>query len=111
MQTVLHILIAVILIATFLVNFFWSRNRQRQRAQSRRTTIIESHSSRRYYKRASRDPEEQYVDGVGYVIGDLSCTYNARSPYIRCAVNPDGLCQDCRHYQQRSEAEQLPSGR
>ena len=49
----------------------------------------------------SRDPEERYIEGVGYVIGDLTCSYNARSPYIRCAVNPDGLCQDCRHYHNR----------
>ncbi|BAU64054.1 hypothetical protein STA3757_14230 [Stanieria sp. NIES-3757] len=32
-------------------------------------------------------------------LGDLSCRYNAHSPYIRCAVNPDGPCQDCIHYQ------------
>jgi Family of unknown function (DUF6464) len=51
----------------------------------------------------TRDPEEQYIEGVGYVIGDLTCTYNARSPYIRCAVNPDGLCQDCRHYHREEE--------
>ncbi|MDJ0743158.1 MAG: DUF6464 family protein [Xenococcaceae cyanobacterium MO_167.B27] len=31
-------------------------------------------------------------------IGDLSCIYNARSPYIRCAVNPCGSCQDCPYY-------------
>ena len=38
------------------------------------------------------------IDGFGYVIGKVSCKYNARSPYIRCAVNPCGPCQDCRHY-------------
>ncbi len=97
----LHTLIAIILITSFLTIFVWSSYRQRQRAHSRRLTVVESHSSRRFYKRMSRDPEEQYVEGVGYVIGDLSCTYNARSPYIRCAVNPDGLCQDCRHYRDR----------
>jgi hypothetical protein len=32
-------------------------------------------------------------------IGDLSCTYNARSSLLRCAVNPAGPCQGCRHYQ------------
>lgn len=31
-------------------------------------------------------------------IGDINCSYNARSPYLRCAVNPDGPCQDCLHY-------------
>ena len=97
----LQTLIAVILITSLLLIFFWSSYRQRLRSQSRRLTVVESNSSRRFYKRMSRDPEEQYVEGVGYVIGDLSCSYNARSPYIRCAVNPDGLCQDCRHYHNR----------
>ncbi len=32
-------------------------------------------------------------------IGDISCLYNACSPYIRCAVNPCGSCEDCPHYQ------------
>ncbi|PZU97298.1 MAG: hypothetical protein DCE90_07005 [Pseudanabaena sp.] len=39
------------------------------------------------------------IDGFGYVIGKVSCKYNARSPYLRCAINPDGPCQDCRHYE------------
>jgi Family of unknown function (DUF6464) len=91
--------IAVILVTLFLIIYLSVSYRQRLRAHSRRMTAIESHSNRRLYKRGNRDPEEQYVEGVGYVIGDLSCSYNARSPYIRCAVNPDGLCQDCRHYQ------------
>jgi Family of unknown function (DUF6464) len=51
------------------------------------------------YKRIPRDPEEQYIEGIGYIIGDVSCKYNARSPYMRCAVNPSGLCEGCRdHY-------------
>ncbi|PZO41915.1 MAG: hypothetical protein DCF19_08585 [Pseudanabaena frigida] len=39
------------------------------------------------------------IDGFGYVIGKVSCKYNARSLYIRCAVNPSGPCQDCRQYE------------
>lgn len=39
------------------------------------------------------------IDGFGYVIGKVSCKYNARSPYIRCAVNPSGSCEDCCHYE------------
>jgi Family of unknown function (DUF6464) len=35
-------------------------------------------------------------------IGDLTCKYNARSPLIRCAVNPDVECEDCRHYERSS---------
>ncbi|TYQ29899.1 DUF6464 family protein [Pseudanabaena sp. UWO310] len=39
-----------------------------------------------------------YIDGFGYAIGQVSCKYNARSAYLRCAVNPSGACQDCCHY-------------
>ena len=39
------------------------------------------------------------IEGYGYVIGKVSCKYNARSAYIRCAVNPSGPCQECRHYE------------
>jgi hypothetical protein len=34
-----------------------------------------------------------------WVIGDITCTYNARSELIRCAVNPGGPCDRCVHYQ------------
>ncbi len=47
----------------------------------------------------SSPPEEQYIQGVGYIIGDLTCKFNARSPIIRCAVNPNGPCKDCSHYE------------
>jgi hypothetical protein len=43
-------------------------------------------------------PDQHYIDGFGYVIGDISCRYNARSPYVRCAVNPTGPCETCRAY-------------
>ena len=54
------------------------------------------------------DPEALYITGVGFVIGDISCQFNGRSPFIRCAVNPTGPCADCRFYQERSSA-QSPS--
>jgi len=38
-----------------------------------------------------------YLEGVGYLIGDISCQFNARSGYLRCAVNPQGP-SGCRHY-------------
>lgn len=34
-------------------------------------------------------------------IGDLSCRYNADSPYLRCAVNPSGPCKDCPYYESK----------
>jgi len=39
-------------------------------------------------------PDQQYV-------GDITCKFNARSPYLRCAVNPEGPCVGCSHYQYR----------
>ncbi|MCH2049391.1 MAG: DUF6464 family protein [Trichodesmium sp. ALOHA_ZT_67] len=47
----------------------------------------------------SSQPEQEYIEGVGYIIGDLTCKFNARSSYIRCAVNPIGPCKGCGHYQ------------
>lgn len=46
-----------------------------------------------------RDPDEHYIDGIGLVIGDITCQLNARSPHIRCAVNPTGPCDGCRSYE------------
>jgi hypothetical protein len=46
-------------------------------------------------------PDQQYVEGLGYIIGDFTCRFNARSSYLRCAVNPSGPCHDCSHYQTR----------
>jgi Family of unknown function (DUF6464) len=100
---VLHTLIAIVIITVLLLTCSWLSYCQRLHVRSQRLTGMEPSSNRRLYKRMTRDPEEQYVEGVGYVIGDLSCSYNARSPYIRCAVNPDGLCQDCRHYHHQEE--------
>lgn len=48
-----------------------------------------------------RHPDERYFDGIGLVLGDITCQLNARSPYIRCAVNPMGPCEDCRFYEGR----------
>ena len=43
-------------------------------------------------------PDRYYLEGVGYLIGDISCRFNTRSGYLRCAVNPQGPCQGCRYY-------------
>ncbi|BAY22300.1 hypothetical protein NIES2100_20630 [Calothrix sp. NIES-2100] len=48
--------------------------------------------------------ERYYLEGVGYLVGDISCKFNARSGYIRCAVNPNGPCQGCRHYEPKELA-------
>lgn len=47
---------------------------------------------------AQRPTENSLVEGR-WVIGDASCRFNARSEIIRCAVNPEGLCNGCRFYE------------
>jgi hypothetical protein len=44
------------------------------------------------------DQDLHYVDGMGYMVGDITCDLNARSPYLRCAVNPFGPCDGCSAY-------------
>jgi hypothetical protein len=48
--------------------------------------------------KAERQPREARWWNGGWVIGDPSCRFNARSPLLRCAVLPDGPCERCAHY-------------
>lgn len=45
------------------------------------------------------DDDLHYIEGMGYMVGDISCGLNARSPYLRCAVNPMGPCNGCSAYE------------
>ena len=71
-----------------------TQGRTRERFRAARLYV----GSRRIATRSSQ-PEEQYIEGVGYIIGDLTCKFNARSPTIRCAVNPVGPCKNCSQYE------------
>lgn len=88
-----------ILLILALLLCVWTLSSQLARrggSSSRRRSLTRQYPHA--YKRIPRDPEEQYIEGVGYIIGNVSCKYNARSPYMRCAVNPSGLCEGCRDY-------------
>jgi hypothetical protein len=37
-------------------------------------------------------------DSQSVVIGGTRCIYNARSPFLRCSVNPKGPCESCRDF-------------
>jgi hypothetical protein len=87
----------------------WWQMRQFERRMQRRIESIAnqsltnqsgtSHGLRRAFDLANAPPEFRYIDGVGYVIGDLSCQFNARSPHMRCAINPFGPCKNCTAYE------------
>jgi hypothetical protein len=48
-------------------------------------------------QKSSMPSDRRLVEGH-WVIGDITCLYNARSELLRCAVNPDGPCDRCSHY-------------
>jgi len=61
----------------------------------------------RHFQRRPRNPDAHHVDGMGIVIGDITCRLNAKSPFIRCAANPHGPCEGCRDYEAK-EYKPLP---
>mgnify|MGYP001050122045 CR=1 FL=1 len=69
--------------------------RQRYRLRSGRYRL---HNIALYVQSAPRPQEMSQVDGR-WVIGDVTCRYNAGSELVRCAVNPDGPCAGCRAYE------------
>ena len=50
------------------------------------------------FVQATDRPNETSVVNGQRLIGDVSCAYNAQSPLIRCAINPEGPCQGCTSY-------------
>ena len=81
----------------------WGSFRANQRVQRRLWLAMESAPNQRLSVLIHHHPDEQYIEGVGYMIGDISCRLNARSPYLRCAVNPLGPCEACQQYQSIKE--------
>jgi hypothetical protein len=51
-----------------------------------------------YVQKATRPEEQTLVDGR-WIIGDATCSYNALSEILRCAINPEGPCKSCRFYE------------
>ena len=54
-----------------------------------------------YYRGDAYPVRERRRSVTKYYIGDTTCVNNAHSPYIRCAVAPEGPCEGCVHYECR----------
>ncbi|MEO0349468.1 MAG: DUF6464 family protein [Cyanobacteria bacterium P01_A01_bin.15] len=80
----------------------WASYRAERRMVDRLDLAMESGQYSAISPWRLRDPDEHYIDGIGLVIGDITCQLNARSPHIRCAVNPTGPCEGCRAYEGRT---------
>jgi hypothetical protein len=101
---VIVVLFIIVLGLTPSLFSLWMMRQADARAQERLRMAMQSVATRGIP--SLRLPaDHHYVEGVGYIIGDFTCQYNARSNYIRCAVNPFGPCQDCSHYQPKPTTE------
>ncbi len=95
-------LVAFLIIAFGFTPFLlslWVLRQDEARAQARLRLAIDSGFRRGLPMQ--RDRDQEYIEGLGYIIGDITCSFNARSSSIRCAINPFGPCQDCSHYEPR----------
>lgn len=95
------VLIVLLSVLPSLISVLILRSvKQRWQARLRRARWMTAYHSRnessRFYHGDPRSELERYF------IGNINCRYNARSPYIRCAVNPSGPCQDCSHYEPKN---------
>jgi Family of unknown function (DUF6464) len=51
-----------------------------------------------YVQKLEGSADGSLVDGR-WMLGDVTCVYNAHSELLRCAINPMGSCDRCIHYQ------------
>jgi Family of unknown function (DUF6464) len=90
------ILIFLIALTPFLLSWLVMRNsaaQTRERIAAARLAV-----ANRPLPTQLQMGDRTYIEGMGYPIGDITCEYNARSNYLRCAINPEGPCKDCLHY-------------
>ena len=94
----LILLLSILPSIVYLLIFRKVKRQWRSRLRRARLMTFEDRiDSLPSYYNGDRQPEV-----TRYFIGDTSCKYNAHSPYMRCAVNPSGPCQECSHYQKKS---------
>jgi hypothetical protein len=90
-------LILILGIFPFVLSI-WALHRWTRHPHFRRSRSAALDSSANSFRSRSNFSTLQLFDPA-YFIGDTSCQFNAHSPLLRCAVNPDGPCQACPHYQ------------
>lgn len=56
------------------------------------------HTISLHVQQSQKLKEKSLIKGC-WVIGDATCRYNAHSEIVRCAINPEGPCQDCPYYE------------
>ena len=104
--------LALILVLSTLPSLIYllirKKAKKRWQARLRRAQNF-SYYHRSYRERLSRNSyghtQDTYLHPerrrpiTKYFIGDTTCINNAHSPYIRCAINPEGPCDECAHFE------------
>ncbi len=84
----------------------WLVRKAQQRTRSRLRYVARNLARVRIRESSINDGSDRhYLEGVGFLIGDITCQFNARSAHLRCAVNPSGPCEGCRYYEPRKITE------
>ncbi|MBD0335897.1 MAG: hypothetical protein ICV62_10445 [Cyanobacteria bacterium Co-bin13] len=91
------ILIFVIGLTPAIISAVQSYRANRKTAEEM-NYALEMTANRRINTLLNQDKDMHYVEGMGYMVGDITCGLNARSPYLRCAINPMGPCDGCKEY-------------
>lgn len=93
------LVIVLIGLAPAVLSLLLMRKAEAQ-AQERLRSAINASTVRSFQRfQYSLSSDHQYVEGIGYLVGDVTCRFNARSTHLRCAVNPHGPCQGCPYYE------------
>lgn len=58
-----------------------------------------SHPAGIVIRQQLRDLENGEQPRRNNVLGDRACIFSANSPLLRCAVNPEGPCEGCQHFE------------
>jgi Family of unknown function (DUF6464) len=94
--------IVFIIILSLLPSLIWwivsPSLKQRWQSRLRRTRLMTAYNDRVDLLTSYQSSE---IEFDRYFVGNVNCRFNAHSPYIRCAVNPSGPCEDCSHYENR----------
>ena len=115
--------LALILILSILPSLVYllvfQKAKKRWQTRLRRAQILTSYRQgyrdRLYrdslnYSRSTYSVRDRRRSITKYFIGDTTCINNAHSPYIRCAINPDGPCDECIHYERHDREKDSSQG-
>ena len=102
----LILLLSILPSIAYLLVFRQAKERWQMRLRRAQLQLPDSYYRERLHSDLySEDYNSMYRDRrrpvTKYFIGDTNCANNAQSPYIRCAINPEGPCDECVHFEKR----------